>query len=134
MLDSHFLEEYGQLIGYNGSSKTVEVQLDIQFVEDSVYQTLLSGLGLSAEEYTGQDENMVMAGILPGSWYTQEQPIEFKLRSKTGDQTKTVRATFVKDYPDLLPAQPGEWPGYSLMVIAPYEVKPQFDTLDATIR
>ena len=132
-LSSHFLEEYGQLIGYNGSSKTVEVQLDIQFVEDSVYQTLLSGLGLLAEEYTGQDENMVMAGILPGSWYTQEQPIEFKLRSKTGDQTKTIRATFVKDYPDLLPAQPGEWPGYSLMVIAPYEVKPQFDTLDATI-
>ncbi len=132
-LSSHFLAEYGQLIGYNGASKTVEVQLDIQFVEDSVYQTLLSGLGLSAEEYTGQDENMVMAGILPGSWYTQEQPMEFKLRSKTGDQTKTIRGTFVKDYPDLLPAQPGEWPGYSLMVIAPYEVKPQFDTLDATI-
>jgi putative ABC transport system permease protein len=133
-LSSHFIEEYGELIGYDGASETVEVQLDVQFVEDSVYQSLLKGLGLSSEEYTGQDKKMVMAGILPGSWYTQEQPMEFSIPSKNGGQTKTVSATFIKDYPDLLPAQPGEWPGYSLMVIAPYEVKPQFDALGATIR
>ncbi len=133
-LSNHFIEEYGELIGYDEASETVEVQLDIQFVEASVYQNLLKNLGLSSEEYTGQDKKMVMAGILPGSWYTQEQPMEFSLRSKAGDQTKTLYATFIKDYPDLLPAQPGEWPGYSLMVIAPYEVKPQFDALGATIR
>lgn len=133
-LSSHFLDEYGGPIGYDGASETVEVQLDIQFVEDSVYQNLLEGLGLSAEEYTGQDNKMIMAGILPGSWYTQEQPMEFTLRSKTGDQSKTIRATFVKDYPDLLPAYPGEWSGYSLMVMAPYEVKPQFDALCATVK
>lgn len=132
-LTSHFLDEYGGLIGYDGASETVEVQLDIQFVEDSVYQNLLGDLGLSAEEYTGQDNKMIMAGILPGSWYTQDQPMEFTLRSKTGDQTKTIRAAFVKDYPDMLPAEPGESYGYKLMVIAPYEVKPQFDALDATI-
>jgi putative ABC transport system permease protein len=40
----------------------------------------------------------------------------------------------VQDYPDLLPTEPGEWPGYTLMVMAPYEVKPQFDALDATVR
>lgn len=133
-LSSHFIEEYGELIGYDGASETLEVQLDVQFVEDSVYQNLLKGLGLSSEEYSGQDKKMVMAGILPGSWYTQEQPMEFSIPSKNGDQTKTISATFIKDYPDLLPAQPGEWPGYSLMVIAPYEVKSQFDALGATIR
>jgi len=133
-LPSYFFDEYGEPIGYDGASETAEVLLDIQFVEDSVYQNLLEGLGLSAEQYTGQDKEMIMAGILPGRWYTQEQPMKFTLRSKTGDQTKTIRATFVKDYPDLLPAEPGEWPGYSLMVIAPYEVKPQFDTLGATVK
>jgi len=133
-LSSHFLDEYGELIGYDGTSETVEVQLNIQFVEDSVYQNLLEGLGLSAEEYAGQDKKMIMAGILPGRWYTQEQPMEFTLHSKTGNQTKTIRTTFVKDYPDLLPAYPGEWPGYSLMVITPYEVKPQFDALGATVK
>lgn len=133
-LSSRFFDEYGEPIGYDGASETVEVLLDIQFVEDSVYQNLLEGLGLSAEEYTGQDKKMIMAGILPGSWYTQEQPMEFTLRSKTEDQTKTIRATFVKDYPDLLPTEPGEWPGYTLMVMAPYEVKPQFDALGATVK
>ncbi len=133
-LSSHFLDEFGELIGYDGASETVEVQLDIQFVQDSVYQNLLEGLGLSAEEYTGQDKKMIMAGILPGRFYTQELPMEFTLRSKTGNQTKTLQATFVKDYPDLLPAQPGEAHGYTLMAIAPYEVKPQFDALGATVK
>ncbi len=133
-LTSHFIDEYGKLIGYDGTGETVKVQLDIQFVEDSVYQNLLGKLGLSPKEYNGQDNKMIMAGILPGSWYTQDQPMDFTLRSKTGDQTKTLHVTFVKDYPDLLPADPGDWPGYSLMVIAPYEIKPQFDALNATVR
>ena len=135
-LSSHFLDEYGGSIGYNGAGETVEVQVDIQFVADSVYQNLLEGLGLSAEEYTGQDREMIMAGILfePERWYTQEQPMEFTLCSKTGDPAKTIRATFVKGFPDLLPSEQGEWPGYTLMVIAPYGIKSQFDALGATVK
>ena len=133
-LSSHFLDKYGEAIGYDGVSEKVEVLLDIQFVEDNVYQNLLQGLSLSPEEYTGQDDNMIMVGILPNGWYTQEQPMEFTLRSETGDQTKKIRGTFVKDYPDLLPAELGEWPGYTLMVIAPFQVKPQFDALDTTVK
>ena len=133
-LPSHFLDEYGEPIGYDGASETVQVQLDVQFVEESIYQNLLENLGLSAEEYSGQGPKMIMAGILPGHWYTQEGPMEFTFRSKTGDLSKTILATFVEDYPDLLPSDPGEWPGYSLLLMAPYDVKPQFDALDATIK
>ena len=71
-LPSHFLDEYGEPIGYDGTSETVEVQLDVQFVEESIYQSLLEGLDLSTEEYSGQGPKMIMAGILPGRWYTQE--------------------------------------------------------------
>lgn len=129
-----FLNEFGDLIGYDGMSETVEVKLDVQFVENGVYENLLKGLGLSKTEYTGQDQNMIMAGILPLRWYMQQQPMEFILPSKNGEQTKNLRATFVKDYPDLLPSDPGEWSGYSLMIIAPYEVKPQFDALNNTAK
>jgi len=131
-LSDHFLEEYGDLIDYDETNETVEVQLDIQFVEDSVYQNLLEGLGLSKEQYSGQDQKMILAGILPEGFYTQEEPMEFTLQSKSSDQTKMIRAAFVQDYPDLLPAQPGESRGYMLLTIAPYEVKSQFDALDAT--
>jgi len=133
-LTKTFLNEFGDLIGYDGTSETVEVQLDVQFVEDEVYENLLRGLGISQTEYSGQDQNMIMAGILPLHWYTQQQPMEFTLPSKNGGQAKNLRATFVKDYPDLLPSDPGDWSGYTLMIIAPYEVKPQFDALDNTVK
>ena len=133
-LSNHFLDAFGKLVGYDGTSETIEVQLNVQFVEGNVYQSLLGDLGLPPENYTGQFEKMIIAGILPESYYTQEQPMEFPLSSKAGDQAKTIRATFVQDYPDLLPAQPGESLGYALMVIAPYEVKPQFDALGATVK
>ncbi|MCQ4937518.1 ABC transporter permease [Anaerotignum propionicum] len=133
-LPQNFLNEFGELIGYDGKSETVEVKLDVQFVENGVYQNLLKGLGLSQTEFTGQDQNMIMTGILPLHWYTQQQPMEFMLPSKDGEQVKKLSATFVKDYPDLLPSDPGDWSGYTLMIIAPYEVKPQFDALDNTVK
>lgn len=133
-LPGRFLDEFGKAAGYDGTGETLEIQLDMQFVPDDVYQGLLEGLGLSSAEYTGQDEHMILAGFLPGHWYTQDEPMEFTLRSKTGDQTKTIRASFVKDYPDLLPGEPGEQRGYTLMVMAPYERKAQFDALDATVK
>lgn len=133
-LPQNFLNEFGELIGYDGKSETVEVKLDVQFVENGVYENLLKGLGLSQTEFTGQDQNMIMTGILPLHWYTQQQPMEFMLPSKDGEQVKKLSATFVKDYPDLLPSDPGDWSGYTLMIIAPYEVKPQFDALDNTVK
>lgn len=133
-LTGHFLEEFGETIGYDGTGETVEVQLDIQFIPDDMYRNLLAGLGLSAEEYSGWDENMIMAGILPEKWYMQKEPMIFTLYSETAEQPRTIRATFVQDYPDLLPAEPGEWRGYSLLLIAPYSVKPQFDALEATVK
>lgn len=133
-LPPNFLNEFGELIGYDGKSETVEVKLDVQFVENGVYQNLLKGLGLFQTEFTGQDQNMIMTGILPLHWYTQQQPMEFMLPSKNGEQVKKLSATFVKDYPDLLPSDPGDWSGYTLMIIAPYEVKPQFDALDNTVK
>ena len=133
-LPNHFLDAFGKLVGYDGTSEAIEVQLDVQFVEDGVYQNLMGDLGLPSEEYTGQFDKMIIAGILPDGYYTQEQPMEFTLSSKAGDQEQTIRATFVQDYPDLLPAQPGESHGYALMVITPYDVKPQFDALGATVK
>lgn len=132
-VSSHFFSAYGAAIGYDGASQTVEVQMDMQFVPDDVYRTFVESLGLSAKQYSGQDGNLLMAGFLPDAWYTQEQPMEFTLPSAADSPAKTIRATFVKDYPDLLPADAGESAGYTLMAIVPYTAKPQFDALSATV-
>ncbi len=133
-LSEHFMEEYGEAIGYDPIKETVEVQLDVQFVENDIYQDLLKKQNLSPEKYSGKGENMVIAGILPQKWYVQESPMEFTIKSQSGSDSKTVLGTFIQDYPDLLPADANEWTGYTLMLIAPYEVKPQFDALNADIK
>lgn len=133
-ISAHFLEECGEAVGYDPVKETIDIQLNVQFVEASVYQELLAKLGLSPEKYSGKGENMIMAGILPEKWYVQEDPMKFTISSQSGNDTKTILATFVKDYPDLLPSDANEWIGYSLMLIAPYEVKPQFDALNADIK
>lgn len=133
-VSTHFLSEYGAAVGYDGASKTVDVAVDVQFLPDALYQSFVESVNLPVQQYNGQNDTMVMAAFLPGKWYTQEEPMEFTLRSSTGAQTKTIRATFVNDYPDLLPSDPGESAGYSLMVIAPYTAKAQFDLLDNKVK
>lgn len=133
-LTSHFIEEYGELIGYDGAKDTVDVMLNIQFVEEKIYSNLLKKLDLPTEDYTGKDDKMIMAGILPEHWYTQEQPMNFTLFSKDGSQSKKISATFIEDYPDLLPTEPSDVADYTLLLMAPYEEKPLFDILSATVK
>lgn len=130
-LSDHFLDTFGEFIGYDGKSPTAEVMLDAVFVDDDTYRGLLESLDLSAEEYTGQDDRMIMAAYVEGYLYIQEEPMDFLLPDGNGNIAKTVHAAYVKDYPDLLPkdARDASFRGYSLMLIAPYEAKAGFDAL-----
>lgn len=130
-LSDHFMDTFGEFIKYDGKSQTADALLDAVFVDDDTYRSLLKNLNLSAEKYTGQDHNMIMAAYVEGYLYMQDEPMEFSLCNGNGDAVKTVRAAYVKDYPDLLPreADDGAFRGYSLMLIAPYEAKEQFDAL-----
>ena len=38
--------------------ETVDLTMQIQFIDDNAYQNLLKDLGLSAEEYTGQNAKL----------------------------------------------------------------------------
>lgn len=129
-LSEHFLDTFGEPMGYDGKGQTIDAMLDAVFVDDGTYQRLLEKLNLSKDEYTGEDDKMIMAGFVEGYLYMQDDPMEFTLCNAEGEAVKTVRAVYVSDYPDLLPSDAGEhFRGYSLMLIAPYEVKQQFDTL-----
>lgn len=134
-LSQPFLDTFGEFIGYDGNGETADAMLDAVFVDDGTYQNLLQSLGLSSEEYTGEDDRAIMAAYVEGYLYTQEEPMEFSLYNADGDIGKTVRAAFVQDYPDLLPRDAGDddFRGYSLLLIAPYEAKAQFDMLGTAV-
>lgn len=132
-LPEQFFDTFGEFLDYDGESQQIDAMLDAVFVDEGTYESLLKSLGLSEDEYNGQDDRIIMAGWVEGYLYMQEEPMQITLSSDSGDRVKNVRATFVSDYPDLLPAEAGsEFRGYSLMLIVPYEYKSGFDELGVT--
>lgn len=132
-LTNGFLDSYRKSAGFDASSETVKLSLDVQFIEDSIYQSFIESLGLSKAEYTGQDAKMIIVGKYNGGLdLFTERSMDFTLNTESGAQTKTIHTTFADTYPlDPPPAEPSEVKGYVLMVVAPHQIKPQFDALNA---
>lgn len=132
-LTNGFLDSYRTSDGFDASGETVKLSLDIQFIEDSIYQSFIESIGLSAAEYTGQDAKMVIVGKYNGGLdIFTDRSMNFTIGTKAGTQMKTIHTTFADTYPlDPPPAEGSEIKGYVLMVVAPHQMKPQFDTLNA---
>lgn len=131
-VSGNFTDTFGEFLKYDEAAHAFRAAADVIFVDDAAYQNHLKSLGLSKEAYPGEPDSMIMAGYVEGYLYMQEKPMELSLLGKNGKTETTVRAVYVKDYPDLLPAEAGDtnaFRGYSLLLIAPYHAKPLFDAL-----
>lgn len=119
--------------GLDGTAGTAKLSMNVQFIEDSIYQGFIKSLGLPMAEYTGQNAKMVVVAKDKSlaDLFTSRS-MDFTLTTETGKQMKAIRTTLVDTYPeDTLPVQPSEVKPYVLMVVAPYQMKAQFDVLDA---
>ncbi|MEX1308090.1 MAG: ABC transporter permease, partial [Eubacteriales bacterium] len=125
-LPPSFEQKFGDAIGHDGKSETADVLVDVQYVDNKAYNMFLNELNLASGSFD-EGQRMLITGFTSEGWYVQGEPIE--LIFGDGENSKKVMGTFVKDYPDLLPAKPGESHGYTLMVIAPYSQKTVFDAL-----
>ncbi|MEA4926579.1 MAG: ABC transporter permease [Syntrophomonadaceae bacterium] len=132
-LASAFWDSYRESAGLDGASGTVKLAMDVQFIEDDIYQNFIKSLGLSTAEYTGQNAKMIIVGKQAGGMdMFTKRSMDFTLSVKSGEQTKTISTTFVDTYPlDPPPAERSEVKGYVFMAVAPYQMKPQFDALAA---
>lgn len=129
-ISEHFTDTFGEFMEYDNDSQRVNAILDVVYLDDAAYRNFVSSSGLSAEEYAVKDDKMLMAGYISGYLYMQDEPMEITLYDANGGEGKTIKATYVGDYPDLLPGEAGDtFRGYSLLLIVPYEMKPQFDML-----
>lgn len=126
-----FTDNYQETAGYERAGKTVELSMDIQFIEDSIYQNFIESLGLPTAEYTGPGAKMIV--VAKDKSLTDifaNRDMDFTLTSESGVQTKAIHTTLVDTYPeDTLPAQSSEVKSYVLMAVAPYQMKPQFAAL-----
>ncbi len=142
---SDFSERYREYEGYAAPDETVHLPMDVQFIEDSIYLRFIKELGLSSEEYTGQDAKMIAVALKRVD--NKDGPSElmdmFSSRFMTFDvapekngkpmteQGQSINITFVDTYPvDPPPKQsPGQRQDH-FMVVAPYSLKDKFETPD----
>ncbi|MVB10274.1 subunit of efflux pump conferring antibiotic resistance [Caprobacter fermentans] len=130
-LPSDFVSTYRESVGDKSTEKTLKLPLDVQFVEDNIYYDFIKSLGLPTAEYTGQDAKVLIVGMntIEHTTYFTNQSMDFTLASASEEQAKTISTTFVDSYPlDLLPRD--STPTYYFVVVAPWQMKPQFDTLE----
>ena len=131
-----FLEDYRRTVGDTGTGKTIELPLEVQFIEDDIYQDFLAKMGFPDAEYTGENAKLLIVGINASTHETlfTNSSMDFTLREEAGEQTKTISATFVDTYPlDPPPTTQSVEGEYVFMAVAPYSMKPQFDVLLAPV-
>lgn len=142
---SDFSDSYREYTDYAALDETVDMPMDIQFIEDSEYLRFIKEMGLSAEEYTGQDGKMI--AVAKKRVDTKDGPSEqfdifkshtntFSVSPETNDnlvveQGKKINIKFVDTYPvDPPPRDPSKVKPYVFMVVAPYSLKENFDIPD----
>ena len=140
---SDFSERYSEALGLTSPDETVDLPLDIQFVEDRVYLEFIKDLGLPAEEYTGQNAKMTAVAKAKGeseqagksSLYNlfDHSSMNFTVMPGSGNGTaeepgKAVSLTFVDTIPvDTLPRQSSSVKDATFMIVAPYQLKSSFE-------
>ncbi len=142
---SDLSDRYREYAGYTAPDETVHLPMDIQFIEDSEYLRFIKELGLSAEEYTGQDAKMIACAKQrvdkkdgPSKVFDMfaSPSMTFSVAPETNDKPKmeqgqNINITFVDTYPvDPLksPKQSSEKNPCVFMVVAPYSLKEKFET------
>lgn len=140
---SDFSERYREALGLTSPDETVDLPLDIQFVEDRVYLEFIKDLGLPADEYTGQNAKMTAVAKAKGeseqagksSLYNlfDHSSMNFTVMPGSGNGTpegsgKAVSLTFVDTIPvDTLPRQSSSVKDATFMIVAPYQLKSSFE-------
>lgn len=149
---SDLSDDYWEYAGSHSPDETVNLPMDIQFLDDSAYLNIIKGLGLSAAEYTGQNAKMIAVAKMQGHSNRVEEVDEFidmftsssmnfTIAPETNgkpkmEQGQNVSITFVNTVPpDTLPilANSGSKNPFFFRVMAPHSLKEKFETADTHV-
>lgn len=140
---SDFSDRYREFAGYASPDETNNLPMDIQFIEDSEYLRFIKGLGLPAEEYTG--ENAKMTAVAKAKLYDEkvgqsalfdmfaDRSMTFTITPETSgeptaEQGQNINITFVDTIPlDTFPRESSAPKSTVFMVVAPYQLKERFE-------
>ncbi|GIO39055.1 ABC transporter permease [Paenibacillus antibioticophila] len=146
---SDLSEDYWKSTGSHSRDETIHLPIEIQFLEDSAYLNIIKGLGLPAEEYTGENAKMIAVAQMQGNRVGERDQINnmftrssmsLTVAPETNgkpkmEQGQNVSITFVETVPpDTLPLiEKSEPKPYFFRVMVPYSLKEKFEPPDAQV-
>ncbi|MBU3218254.1 FtsX-like permease family protein (plasmid) [Clostridium estertheticum] len=149
---SNFSDRYRKYACYNFPDKTVNLPMEIQFLDDSAYLNIIKGLGLHAEEYTGQNAKMIAVAKMTNQMKGNQEVDKFNDMFKSSSnnftiapeingkpkikQGRNVSITFVNTVPPdttMIEGTSGSKNPFFFRVMVPYSLKEKFETSDAHV-
>jgi putative ABC transport system permease protein len=135
-------DRYREFAGYTASDPTVNIPVDLQFIEDSVYLDFIKSQGLSPAEYTGENAKMIAVAKQriekkdgPGELFDlfANRSTSFSVAPVVDGQTaanqaQNVQITFLDTYPvDPPPSQNTSQKPSVFMIVAPWSLMGKFE-------
>lgn len=154
---SDLSDSYWENAGSHSPEETVNLPMDIQFLDDSTYLNIIKDLGLQSEEYTGENAKIIAVAKIrdKGKEAHKMKKVNecidmFKSSSmnfniapeKNGtpkmEQGQNINITFVNTLPpdnpvSLESSQLNTNNSFDFMVMAPYSLKDKFETQDTNV-
>ncbi len=149
---SDLSDDYWTNVGSQSVGETVNLPIDIQFLDDNSYLNILNGLGLPVADFTGPNAKLIAVAKMEdrnNQAETVDQISDLFTRSSlnliivpetknqpTTEPGQNVNITFVETVPpDTLPipGNTGAKNAFFFRVMAPYSLKEQFETPDTQV-
>ena len=150
---SDLSDYYWEYAGSHSPDETVNLPMEIQFLDDSAYLNIIKGLGLPAEEYTGQNAKMIAVAKMTSYMKANREEVDkiidmfksssmnFTIAPETNGKPKTeqgrnVSIKFVNTVPpDTLPilGNSESKNPFFFRVMVPYSLKEKFETPDTHV-
>ena len=147
---SDLSDVYWESAGEHLSNETVNLPLQIQFLDDKTYLEIIKGLGLPEGEYTGQNAKLIAVAKVQGNSNRDEKvnrikdmfkssSINLTISPETNIELKmehgqNVSITFVNTVPPDSPAvaEMSTMRPHTIMGMAPYSLKEKFVPSETT--
>ncbi|TCO69147.1 ABC transporter permease [Marinisporobacter balticus] len=148
---SDLSDDYWEYTRSHSPDETVNLPMEIQFLDDSTYLKIIEGLGLPAEKYSGQNAKMIAVAKMQDHNNQAEKvdqlkdvftssSMNFTIAPETNgepntEQGQNVAITFVETVPPDTPPimEKSEPKPYIFRVMAPYSLKEKLETSDTHV-
>lgn len=139
---ANFSEAFKKESGYDDDNQTVNIPIEIQFIEDSQFLKFIESINLPINEYTGKNPKMIAVAKIINS-KNNELPNIFTKDSMNlsiapeingnpnMNDSKNVNIKFIDTVPlDTLPQNHSDVKSYMFLIVAPYTLKDNFEATD----